>query len=146
MTFSSFGTNGTKYTFIMEPVQLNRPSVLRPKSEQDDDAVDGDLNLVIKLKNASDENVVMTEQSLPGVGTGTESPNQDDVMYSLDFDWHALPPENNRGALTLTPIGTDGTLWNATVSESINNNSFIRKTPNRNSVWSFFGSLLNVGI
>ena len=115
MTFSTFGTNGTKYTFRLIPA-TNQTAIL-PDKKPNDDVIDGSLDLILSLKNANEELIPMTTNALS---------EGEDLMYSLSVDWHATPTDsaNASGGINLTPV--EGSKeWNVNVAMSNNNYKYM---------------------
>lgn len=84
-TFSTFGSNGTKYTLVMTP-QTTQIAVLPNITKEDGSVTDGDLKLTLSLYNADGE--------LQEMGTDMMS---DTTFWNLQTSWHS----KNTGALAM---------------------------------------------
>ncbi len=117
-TFSTFGSNGTKYTFVMTPA-TTQVAVLSDSDETDDE-IDGDLNLILSLRNAENELIEMTDKlALPEEGEEEISP------YSLEVKWYAkVKDEDVPSPILYQPIA-ESKQWSVNIPINKNDNKYM---------------------
>ena len=85
-TFSSFGTNGTKYTLVVVP----NDTQIATLPEQDGDSTNPQFNLRLSLRDGSDNVLTMTTQKIViNEGTEDETEEFDIGAYGLEVEWYA---------------------------------------------------------
>lgn len=122
LTFSTFGTNGTKYTFVLTPATTQ--IAILSDSNPDDDIIDGSLNLTLSLRNADNELIAMTTKPIANFGLDGEVESYEIDAYALSVGWHATPPTQSSGAITPLQI-ENSEQWNVNVSLSNNSDKYM---------------------
>ena len=114
-TFSTFGTNGTKYTLVLVPDTTQIATY--PHSDTNPNP---NLMLELTLRDA-DNNLIPLDSAavvVPEyVGGEVEEPEEDPPIqtYNLQLSWKTHNSILQNSGLTLTPVGEDKTTYSITI-------------------------------
>lgn len=106
-TFSTFGTNGTKYTLVMTPA--SRQTAVLPAAA---------LNLNLSLRNAENELITINDSA---VGSLADEPNTINA-YQLRVNWHAKSA--NSGTIMINDIA-DSEVKNLEIANGRDSNQYV---------------------
>lgn len=120
-TFSTFGTNGTKYTFVMTPATTQIATL--NDSDAEDDIIDGSLDLKLSLRDADNNLIPMTTNPIGIPGENGDIEEYEIDAYFLTVGWHGAPPQERRGDIVYNQTDTDK-WWNVDVALSTNDNYY----------------------
>ena len=113
LTFSTFGTNGTKYTLVMVPNNTQISTL--PHSDTNPNP---DLTLELSLRDADNKLIPLKTASIvipENIGEEVEENEFKIATYNLQLSWKTHNYELQNSGLTLTPINEENTLYTITV-------------------------------
>lgn len=116
-TFSTFGTNGTKYTLVMVPNTTQISTF--PHSDTNPNP---NLTLELSLRDADNKLIPLNEASVvvPSVIGGEVEVDEENTpaieTYNLQLSWRTHNAALQNSGLTLTPVGEDKTTYTITIS------------------------------
>ena len=113
-TFSTFGTNGTKYTLVMVPNTTQISNF--PHSDTNPNP---DLTLELSLRDADNKLIPLNEASVVVPNSIGGEVDEEDTpaieTYDLQLSWRTHNAALQNSGLILTPVGEDKTTYTITI-------------------------------